>query len=122
MFEQKSNSPLTMEEIQLIEATGLPSFERHHLRLLAHALACFKLMANGETCGPLPKQDDRLKWLLSQPYLIKENDFISVFLDQLSIAGNQLEELADKYSISPLEVTLEALITMTIRKTNTEKN
>ena len=110
MAEKKIDSPLTIEEIQLIDSTALPSIERHHLRLLAHSLACFKLMANGASNGPLPKEDVRLKWLLSQPAINDNQEFIITLLEQLSCAGNQLEILADQSRISPLELTLEELI------------
>ena len=117
MFEHKTAGPLSFEEINLIEETQLPLMDRHHLRLLAHCLACFKSMADGSSCGPLPKEEDRLKWLMSQPTLINEKDFITVFLKQLSGAAKQLEVLADESNISPLELTIERLIDSRLRKT-----
>lgn len=115
-FAESMDSPLSMEEIQLIESTGLPAIDRHHLRLLAHSLACFKLMAEGLSYGPLPKDEECLSWLSSQPAFINEKDFIIVFFKQLKSAGKQLEVLADECRISPLELTLELLIRTTLGK------
>ena len=112
MVNQRSfgNSPLSFEDIQRIDATGLPMLDRHHLRLLAHCLSCFKLMANGSSEQTLPKEDVRLKWLLAQPALSNEREFVFVLLDQLAGAALQLERLAKECDISPLELTLEELI------------
>ena len=110
MTEEKTDSPLSLQEIQLIDATDLSSIERHHLRLLAHSLACFKLMANGVSYGPLPKEEDRFQWLLSKPAINDNKDFVIIFLQQLASAANQLEILADQCGISPLELTLAELI------------
>ena len=110
MCEKKITSPLSIEEIKLIDATGLPMVDRHHLRLLAHCLASFKTMANDASSGPLPEEQDRLEWLMSQPAFTNEIDFVIVLLEQFSLAGNQLERLAATLNISPLELTLEKLI------------
>ena len=119
MCKQKIPSPLSIEEINLIEVTGLPLIDRHHLRLLAHCLACFKLMAKGSPSGSFPNEEDRLKWLTSQSVFNNEKDFILVFLEQLSGAGKQLEVLAKEYNISPLELTLERLIDSKLGQSNT---
>ncbi len=112
MFNEKdlTDSPLSLQELQHIEATNLPNLERHHLRLLAHCLACFKLMSNGLNTGSLPSEDSRLQWCLDQPSLANESAFVSVLLEQFSVAGQQLEYLADISGKSPLELTLEDLI------------
>ncbi len=108
-------SPLSIDEIKRIDATGLPSIDRHHLRLLAHCLSCFKSISRGSTIGTLPKEQDRLKWIFSQPSLINDREFAFLFLDQLASAGLQLEKLADEYQISPLELTLDELIAASLR-------
>ena len=64
-----SDSPLSIDEIKRIESINLSNIDRHHLRLLAHCLACFKEMANGVSIGSLPREQDRLNWLLAQPSL-----------------------------------------------------
>ena len=106
----ESDSPLSIEEINRIDSTGLSSIDRHHLRLIAHSLACFKAMSNGSNSGPLPKEKERLKWLLAQPALNNEKTFVYELLDQLARAARQLERMADQCNVSPLELTLEELI------------
>ena len=117
MFDQNKfvDSPLSFEEIERIDATGLPNIDRHYLRLLAHCLSCFKGMANGSNLGFLPEEQDRLKWLLAKPALIDEREFVFALLDQLASAGLQLEKIADQCNISPLELTLQELIDFSLR-------
>ena len=103
-------SPLSVEDLACIDATSLTSIERHHLRLLAHCLACFKSMANGVSIGPLPNELIRREWFLKQPSLFEEKEFISVLLKQFAIAAGNLERLATDCGVSPLELTLEHLI------------
>ena len=113
MNENKSltSSPLSLEEIQLIEATGLPGVERHHLRLLAHCLSCFKDMSNcNNSSGDLPKDNIRLKWCLDQPKFAEDRAFVSVLLEQFDVAAQQLEEIAAYMGVSPLQLNIEDLI------------
>ena len=110
-----ADSPLTLDEIQKIDATGLPSIDRHYLRLLAHCLACFKEMASGSSTGEFPIEKDRLKWLLEQPALTNERAFVFVLLEQFAGAAYQLERLAEEYKKSPLELTLDELINWSLR-------
>ncbi len=101
---------LSREDIELIEATMLPVFDKHYLRLLAHCLACFRVMANGSKSGPLPTHQIRFNWCTRQPALVDEQSFIPVLLKQLDVAGQYLEALASAAGISPLELELQDLI------------
>ena len=103
-------SSLTKEDIEQIEATLLPALERHHIRLLAHCLASFKSMANDSKKGPLPNKDSRLKWCLKQPELSNQKSFIPILLEQMEVAGLELEQLASERLITPLELNIEDLI------------
>ena len=105
-----SESPLSLEDLQKIEDTNLSSLERHHLRLLAHCLACFHSMANGASLGPLPNDQNRLDWCLNQPVLASDKTFIQILLEQFSAAASQLEEIAVKLGVTPLELTLTNLV------------
>ena len=111
----ESDSPLSIEEINRIDSTGLSSIDRHHLRLIAHSLACFKSISNGSISGPFPKENERLKWLLAQPALNNQKTFVYDLLDQLARAALLLERMADQFNISPLELTLEDLIQFRLR-------
>ncbi len=117
MDDQKSllNSPLSLEDLKRIEDTHLPPLDRHHLRLLAHCLACFKNMASGMQLGAFPDQKKRLNWCLNQPILANDNAFVSLLLDQFSSAALQLEKVADDLHITPLELTLQDLITESLK-------
>ena len=105
-----SESPLNERDIELIDSAQLSHLERHHLRLLAHCLECFKTMAKGSASGPLPEEKDRMTWCLAQPSLANEEAFISVLLEQFAVAARQLERVAVICKKSPLELTLVDLI------------
>ena len=101
---------LSFDDLEVIEATMLPIREKHYLRLLAHCLASFHAMADGSKSGPLPDPQIRLNWLQRQPVLLKDQSFITVFLEQLEVAGRDLKAIASDLNISPLELRLEDLI------------
>ena len=105
-----AKSPIKLEEIQRIEKTQLSSSEKHYLRVLAHCLASFKLMANASNNNFLPNNSTRLKWLLKESGYKEDDAFLNLLLDQLEVAGKKLENLAEFYQISPLELTLDHLI------------
>ncbi|WP_320666601.1 hypothetical protein [Prochlorococcus sp. MIT 1307] len=110
-----ADSPLSLEEIRKIDATDLPMRERHYLRLLAHCLACFKAMAHESSRGALPSEQERLHWLLAQPVLVDESAFANDLLEQFEVAARILEQLANEYRLSPLELTLDELINSSLR-------
>jgi hypothetical protein len=103
-------SPLAAEAIARIDATQLPVRERHHLRLIAHCLACFQEMAHPADQGTLPTPDQQRRWIRQQPQLRDEPDFAELLLQQFSSAARQLEQLADQRQLSPLALSLEDLI------------
>ena len=109
----KRKSPISLEEIQRIEKTQLSSAEKHYLRLMAHCLACFKLIANSSTSSAaLPNRDSCLEWLLNDSgYTKVDEKFLQLLLNQFEVARNKLESLARLFKISPLQLTLEHLIT-----------
>ena len=76
MFDQSilAQSPLSIEEIQKIDSSGLSIMLRHRIRLLAHCLACFKRMNNSSSFGELPSKQDCLNWLLAQPSLSNDRE------------------------------------------------
>ncbi len=100
----------TLDDLQKINETALSGLERHHLRILAHCLACFKVMDNSSESGSLPNYQERMKWCMEQPKLSKDKPFISIFLNQLGTAGAQLEKIALDAGMMPLDLTLEDLI------------
>ncbi len=102
-------SPLSKADIELIESTNLSSIDKHHLRILAHCLECFKVMGN-ESTSFLPKEKQRLDWFVSQPALENQTAFISVLYEQFAVAADQLESMAADLNIGPLELTLQHLI------------
>ena len=73
---------LSPEELSELEASLLPSLERHHLRLLAHSLRSLQAAA-GRRSGPLPQRAELLAWALDQPELQADPRFCQAFLDQL---------------------------------------
>ena len=112
MIEKKESglNLITLEEIDLIESVDLPPLEKHYLRLLAHCLVSFQLMANGSKKGALPSDDIRIKWLQSREELTCEPSFLDLLLEQFKTVAEELESIAMKQKVSPLELTLEDLI------------
>ena len=103
-------SPLSLKEIQTIEDTSLSNTDKHYLRLLAHCLACLKMMANQSETGCFPNEVIRTKWLLKNNRSLIDEKFLNAFLIQLKVAEETLGNIANTYEISPLELTLEHLI------------
>ncbi len=86
---------LSPEELSELEASLLPSLERHHLRLLAHSLRSLQAAA-GRRSGPLPQRAELLAWALDQPELQADPGFCQAFLDQLQRAASQLARIAEE--------------------------
>ena len=105
-----AEGPLSRADAEQIEATLLPNLDRHHLRLLAHCLRSFQLIADTRRSGPLPDQLCLEQWLLEQPQLVDEPQFRDLLLSQFLAAAKQLEDLAKQRDLSPLELNLGALI------------
>ena len=104
------SGPLSRADAERIEATLLPNLDRHHLRLLAHCLRSFQVIAKPRQSGPLPDQRSLEQWLLEQPQLVDEPQFRDLLLNQFLAAAQQLEDLARQRDLSPLELNLEELI------------
>ena len=104
------NSPLSNEEINLIALTNLSIREKHHLRMLAHCLQCFKSMSTNTRGGFIPLKEEWLEWCLKNPIMLKDDEFVHVMFDQFSGAAVQLERLANNLKVAPLDLTLRNLI------------
>lgn len=102
--------PLSREVIEQIDATQLPQLERHHLRLLAHCLACFQTMQPKPSDGSLPRETSRRHWCLEQPRIAEDPEFLDRLLEQLDVAALQLETIAQTQQVPPMTLTLDALI------------
>jgi len=105
-----SDSPLSQEEINLIAMTNLSIREKHHLRMLAHCLECFKSMRGESSEGLIPLKEEWLEWCLSNPIMMKDDEFVQVMFDQFSGAAVQLEKLSNDLKVAPLDLTLKNLI------------
>lgn len=99
---------LTPEELAALEGTLLPALERHHLRLLAHALRSFQ-QAAGCRRGPVPPMAALEAWALQQPVLQDDPTFLAPLLEQLAQAAGQLERIAAGCGREPLALELEDL-------------
>ena len=104
------SGPLSRADAEQIEATLLPHLDRHHLRLLAHCLRSFQVIADPRQSGPLPDRRSLEQWLVEQPQLVDEPQFRDLLLNQFLAAAQQLEELAKQRDLSPLELNLGELI------------
>ncbi len=100
---------LSADELQELEATLLPSLERHHLRLLAHGLRTLQAIA-GRRCGGLPPATAIEAWARRQPVIQADPGFARAFLTQMGSAGVQLEAIAASSGSDPLALDLPDLI------------
>ena len=117
-----SNSPLSIQEIELIEATKLPTLKQQHLRLLAHCLACFKQISKKKSHGPFPKKEEWWDWCMTQPSLNQDRAFVPVLLEQFTIASEILSKIAIDHGITPLELTVSDLITSSMQAEKVDTN
>ena len=83
---------LSESELHRLESTLLPALERHHLRLLAHALRSLQAVAAGGEA--LPSRAQLEAWAAAQPAIADDPGFRDAFVEQLLGAGVQLEEIA----------------------------
>ena len=104
------NSPLSKEDINLISMTNLSVSEKHHLRMLAHCLKCFKSMSQKKTGALIPLKEEWLDWCLKNPIMLKDDEFVQVMFEQFSGAAIQLERLSNDLNVAPLNLTLRDLI------------
>ena len=105
-----ANSPLSNDDINSIGSINLSIVEKHHLRMLAHCLECFKSMSKGNEEGLIPRKEAWLEWCLKNPVMIKDDEFVQVLFEQFSGAALQLERLATTLKVAPLDLTLKDLI------------
>ena len=106
----QAQSPLSAAELAELEATLLPTLERHHLRLLAHSLRCLQAIATHQLAGALPGHDAICAWASQQPALADTPCFQAVLVEQLEAAGGQLQQLAATLNRAPLTLELGDLI------------
>ena len=92
-----------------IDASLLPSRERHHLRVLAHCLDSFRAMEQ-DTSGALPDAASRRRWCEQQPIVAEDPAFMRNLLAQLEQAAQQLEAVAEPLGRRPLELSVGDLI------------
>tara|TARA_B100000214_G_scaffold350270_1_gene303791 strand:+ start:122 stop:481 length:360 start_codon:yes stop_codon:yes gene_type:complete len=108
--DNSQNSPLSNDDITLIALTNLSVSEKHHLRMLAHCLQCFKSMSKQNPTDLLPVKEDWLEWCLKNPIMQQDDEFVQVMFEQFSGAANQLEKLSKELNVAPLDLTLRNLI------------
>ncbi|MFO7630082.1 MAG: hypothetical protein R6W06_11330 [Prochlorococcaceae cyanobacterium] len=100
---------LSAADLAELEATLLPALERHHLRLLAHALRTFQQAAGGPR-GPLPAAAALEAWARQQPLLASDPAFQAELLNQLAKAAAQIEAIARACGREPLALELADLV------------
>ena len=93
--DNSKNSPLSKEDINLIGLTNLSANEKHHLRMLAHCLQCFKSMSKDNPKGLIPVKEEWLEWCLKNPIMMKDDEFVQVMFEQFAGAAIQLERLSN---------------------------
>ena len=109
-LDNTEKSPLTNEDINLIAMTNLSIREKHHLRMLAHCLQCFKSMTKDKPRGLIPVKEEWLEWCLKNPIMLKDDEFVQIMFEQFSGASIQLQKLSNDLKKAPLDLTLRNLI------------
>ncbi|MCP9785381.1 hypothetical protein [Cyanobium sp. N5-Cardenillas] len=100
---------LSPDELQELEATLLPTLERHHLRLLAHGLRTLQAIA-GRRAGALPPEGAVAAWAATQPVIAADAGFAEAFLHQMEGVGQQLAAIATASGREPLALELADLV------------
>tara|TARA_Y100001968_G_scaffold333945_1_gene401601 strand:- start:13870 stop:14217 length:348 start_codon:yes stop_codon:yes gene_type:complete len=112
-----TESPLSLNQIKVIDQLNLSRIEKHHLRLLAHCLESFKAMNSpAHSAQKIPSRQEQFDWCEANPKLVGDKEFISILLNQFSAASKHLEKIASSLQIAPLELTLEDLIADALRR------
>ena len=96
--------------VERIDSTLLPQLDRHHLRLLSHCLDSFQTMADPESTGAIPDEEQRRRWCHQQPVVADDPAFLNTLLLQFNAAADQLDQLALELGKPPLALTLDDLI------------
>ena len=107
--------PLSSAESAELDALPLSALERHHLRLLAHALRTLQTMLRDQDEAQLDP-GTITAWLVRQPAVADEPEFAVTLGAQLQVAGQQLQQLAAPLGRSILELELDDLIGWALRQ------
>ena len=100
---------LQPEELAKLDDVLLPLMERHHLRILAHALRTLQAIAQRQT-GDLPAAVEIELWAQNQVVMADDPSFARVFVDQLVAARRQLLTIAKQAGVDPLAVQMDHLV------------
>ncbi len=100
---------LSPDELQELDATLLPTLERHHLRLLAHGLRTLQAIA-GQRAGGLPPEGAVAAWAATQPVIAADAGFAEAFLHQMGHVATQLAAIATASGREPLALDLADLV------------
>ena len=96
---------LSPDELNWIESLGLPLFERHQLRLMAHGLRTLQTIA-GRAQGAVPSRMSIEHWVSKQPRMAEDALFCQSFVQELTKLADQLDQLARERSLEPLSLEL----------------
>jgi hypothetical protein len=99
---------LAPHELERLERTLLPALERHHLRLLAHALRTLQTIAGG--ASDRPSAEAISTWASQQPAINGDTAFMTAFTNQMLAAAIQLEAIAAPLSRPALALDLDDLV------------
>ncbi len=100
---------INQAELRVLEATLLPSLERHHLRLLAHGLRTLQAVRRPRR-SELPNRAALEQWALAEPTIADDKSFREAFINQLLAVGAQLQQIAAGSGRGPLDLDLDDLV------------
>jgi hypothetical protein len=102
---------LSPEDLDQLEGSLLPAWERHYLRLLAHGLRTLQaIAAPSSDLHQLPNRCQMEAWASSQPLMAEDPAFRSSFLDQLCTLKETLELIASRVHQPPLTLEMPQLV------------
>lgn len=101
-------------ELAELEATLLPTLERHQLRLLAHGLRTLQAIS-GRRHGDCPDPGSVERWCAAQPLIAEDPGFARAFRERLEGNAVLLQTIARERSVTPLELSLDDLARWAVR-------
>ena len=100
------SNPLNIETIQEIDDLDLPIMQKHHVRILAHCLEIFKIVAVDDS-SRLCEDNSLREWCDNQSKKFDDKKFSELFYEQLKSTAKKLNTFSKRINknIEDLEIS-----------------
>jgi len=102
-------NPLNIQTIQEIDGLDLPVMQKHHVRILAHCLQIFKIIAadnSSELCDKKPLRE----WFDNQSKKFEDKKFSELFYEQLESTSKKLNTFSLRIGKNIEDLEIEDLV------------